>query len=99
MTDEEFSALAERVDTLTTWAAQHGWTLFTDRALVEIDKHNRRILRGDLTPDEYQRACGVIQGMQTLLTLPEQVTRDFQHVLQERAEAAEQMDALEEAVA
>ena len=40
---------------------------------TSTDQQQRRVTTGSLTPDEYQRACGVLQGLHQALTIPERV--------------------------
>lgn len=93
MTDEEFRDLAERTQAIGDWWDMPAAALYVDRLSAEVGKHNRRILGGDLTPEQYQKECGVIQGLQVAAGLVEQARREFERVAMERAEEALQAEA------
>ena len=83
--DTQIRDLQERAHELQQLTEAYGWETFKDRLLYEYDQQQRRVTTGTLTPDEYQRACGVLQGLHQALTIPERVESEL-NSLTEREE-------------
>jgi hypothetical protein len=73
-----------------------GWDLFFDRAKAEIESHQRSIMAGNLSAEDYRKESGWIQGALAVLNLPNKMRDDFQRkhaqYEEEQREAAEDVE-------
>lgn len=77
MNEDELRDLAERTQAIIEMAEGHAWALFKDRAQAEILAHQRRILSGRLSEEDYRREAGWVDGALAVLSLPTQLEHEY----------------------
>lgn len=92
MNDQEYADLAERTQQLHELTETPGWAMFLDRAGAEIGKHQRIILGGHLTEEEYRRETGWVQGATVILDLPGKAQYELEQAATERQEENERTE-------
>jgi hypothetical protein len=62
---------------ISEMAETRAWELFKDRAQVEIISHQKRILAGRLSEEQYRREAGWVDGALAILSLPTQINAEY----------------------
>ena len=89
MNDDELRDLAERTQQIRDMAETGGWAMLCDRVLAEVSMHQKRILGGRLSEEEYRREAGFVEGAMSALQMPDRVLTEYLRV-RERFEAEQE---------